>query len=145
MTGGVVMFLYSEVFSSDSKTSHFNRAVNRVKKDSRCTELLGSSNKIKAYGEPTWNKWARARPIASTVQQDRGGADHLIMHFNVEGPLNTGVVNLHMIKQPNHSDFEYKYLALDVKGHPRIYLENANAAQERLKKKGTTIFGIRWR
>lgn len=59
-----MIFLYSEVFSSDSKTSHFNRAVNQVKKDPRCTELLGSSSKIKAYGEPTWNKWARARPIA---------------------------------------------------------------------------------
>jgi mitochondrial import inner membrane translocase subunit TIM21 len=56
--------MYTEVFSPDSKTSHFNRAVDRVKKDPRCTELLGSSKKIIAYGEPTWNKWRRARPIA---------------------------------------------------------------------------------
>lgn len=56
--------MYTEVFSLDSKTSHFNRAVDRVKKDPQCIELLGNSKKIIAYGEPTWNKWARARPIA---------------------------------------------------------------------------------
>ena len=62
--GGVVTLLYLEVFSSDSKTAHFNRAVDRVKKDRRCTELLGDVKKIKAYGEPTSNRWARNRPIA---------------------------------------------------------------------------------
>jgi import inner membrane translocase subunit TIM21 len=56
--------LYTEVFSADSKTAHFNRAVDQVKNDERCTELLGDSKKITAYGEPTFNKWARARPIA---------------------------------------------------------------------------------
>jgi mitochondrial import inner membrane translocase subunit TIM21 len=56
--------MYTEVFSPDSKVTHFNRAVDRVKNDLRCTELLGSGKKIAAYGEPTWNKWAKARPIA---------------------------------------------------------------------------------
>lgn len=64
LTGAVVYFLYQEVFSSDSKTRHFNRAVDRVKSDQRCIELLGNSKEIKAYGEPTLSKWARARPIA---------------------------------------------------------------------------------
>jgi mitochondrial import inner membrane translocase subunit TIM21 len=62
--GGVAYFMYTEVFSLDSKTSHFNRAFDQLRKDSRCTELLGNSKKITAYGEPTWNKWRRARPIA---------------------------------------------------------------------------------
>lgn len=56
--------LYTHVFSPDSVTSHFNRAVDQVKKDQRCIALLGNSKKITAYGEPTFNKWARARPIA---------------------------------------------------------------------------------
>jgi import inner membrane translocase subunit TIM21 len=56
--------MYTEVFSPDSKVNHFNRAVKQVKEDARCTALLGNSKKISAYGEPTWNKWARARPIA---------------------------------------------------------------------------------
>lgn len=56
--------LYSEVFSPDSKTTYFNRAVDRIKKDPRCLELLGDSKHITAYGEETYNKWRRARPIA---------------------------------------------------------------------------------
>lgn len=92
--------LYTEVFSPDSKTAHFNRAVDQVRKDQRCTDLLGDGHKIKAYGEPTWNKWARARPIAyvmdalhsgivtdtkkrSGIHKDGSGTEHLIMHFNV--------------------------------------------------------------
>jgi mitochondrial import inner membrane translocase subunit TIM21 len=61
---GVVYFLYTEVFSPDSKVAYFNRAVDRIKKDTRCLELLGDSKRITAYGEPSWNKWRRARPIA---------------------------------------------------------------------------------
>lgn len=56
--------LYKEVFASDSKTRNFNRAVDRVKEDPRCIELLGDSKKIRAYGEASWNKWTRNRPIA---------------------------------------------------------------------------------
>lgn len=64
MQGGVIYLLYSEVFSADSKTRHFNRAVDQVRRDDRALELLGSGHKIRAFGEPTSNKWARARPIA---------------------------------------------------------------------------------
>ncbi|KAI9054499.1 hypothetical protein LZ554_001657 [Drepanopeziza brunnea f. sp. 'monogermtubi'] len=149
LTGSVGYILYTEVFSLDSKTHHFNKAVDQVKKDPRCTELLGDSKKITAYGEPTWNKWARARPIASTLKTDHYGREHLIMHFNVEGPLNKGVVNLHMVKSTPDSElgsqFVYKYLALDVKGHQRIYLENADASLDSPAKSKTKIFGVSWR
>ncbi|KAH8748908.1 TIM21-domain-containing protein [Hyaloscypha sp. PMI_1271] len=145
MTGGVAYFMYTEVFSLDSKTSHFNRAFDRVRKDSRCTELLGNSKKITAYGEPTWNKWRRARPIASTIRKDQYGTEHLIMHFNVEGPLDKGVVNMHMMKKPSDSEFLYKYLALDVRGHQRIYLENADTTPDSTAKNKTKLFGVSWR
>lgn len=56
--------LYSEVFSPDSKTTYFNRAVDRIRKDPRCLELLGDGKKITAFGEETHNKWRRARPLA---------------------------------------------------------------------------------
>jgi hypothetical protein len=56
--------LYSEVFSPDSKTTYFNRAVDRIRTDPRCVELLGEGKKIAAFGEETNNKWRRARPIA---------------------------------------------------------------------------------
>ena len=62
--GAVVALLYTEVFSYDSKTSHFNRAADRIKRDSKCIELLGDSKKIQAFGEPSWSRWARNRVIA---------------------------------------------------------------------------------
>jgi len=145
LTGGVAYVMYVEVFSLDSKTSHFNRAVDQVKRDPRCTDLLGNSKKITAYGEPSWNKWRRARPIASTIRKDQYGTEHLIMHFNVEGPVNKGVVNMHMTKRTSDREFVYKYLALDVKGHQRIYLENADASTESPAKSKTKLFGVSWR
>ena len=65
------------------------------------------------------------------------------MHFNVEGSERSGVVNLHIFKRPEQTDYEYKYLALDVKGYPVLYLENSNA--KRVKpKSGFSLFGARW-
>ncbi len=57
-------FLYTEVFASDSKTRIFNRAVDRVRADPQALELLGSREKIRAFGEPTSNRWSRNRPLA---------------------------------------------------------------------------------
>lgn len=139
----VVYFLYQELFASDSKTRQFNRAVNRVKADSRCTELLGPAQGIKAYGEPTSNKWARARPLAHSVQVDKLGTTHFVMHFHIEGPKDTGVVHLHMTRGKNDSQLEYKYLILNVKGHPTVYLENADKRNP--KKAVAKIFGVQWR
>lgn len=143
LTGAVVALLYTEVFSYDSKTSHFNRAADRIKRDPKCIELLGDSKKIQAFGEPSWSRWARNRVIASTTEKDRWGTEHLRMHFYVEGPLNSGVVNLHMTKKPSQDGYEYKFLALDVKGHQRIYLENVDAKKES-GKGPTKMFGVRW-
>lgn len=52
------------MFSPDSRTAQFNRAVDRIKQDSRCIEVLGNAKKITAHGEETANKWRRARPIS---------------------------------------------------------------------------------
>ena len=85
MTGGVITFLYLEVFSSDSKTAHFNRVVDAIRQDVRCTDMLGRGSDIKAYGEPTWSRWARNRKIAGDFEKDGRGVEHLRMHFNVSG------------------------------------------------------------
>lgn len=80
----------------------------------------------------------------SSIQKDNTGTDHLIMHFNVEGPLNKGVVSLHMTKHPSEgSEFEYRYLKLDVKDHPTVYLEGGTTTS--VGKGQTKIFGVRWR
>lgn len=58
--------MYTEVFALDSSTNQFNYAVNRVKKDERCLELLGDANQIKAFGEGGGGRsnWRVVRPIA---------------------------------------------------------------------------------
>ena len=47
-----------------------------------------------------------------------------------------------MVKAPGHSDFEYKYLFVDVKGHERIYLENADTKSGAAKS--FSFFGAKW-
>lgn len=83
LTGVVGYFLFTDVFSTESKTTYFNRAVDRIRKDHRCLELLGEGKKIRAHGEETHNRWARSRPIASTERTDPQGNHHLLMHFYV--------------------------------------------------------------
>lgn len=147
-TGGVATVLWLEVFSTDSKTAIFNRTADRVRKDSKCLELLAgeglhSKKDIKAYGEPSWSRWARNRTIASRLEKDRAGVEHLHMHFYVEGPQAKGTVNLHMVRKPGGNDFEYQMLALDVPGKQRHYLENADAKSLDQRKQGK-MFGVRW-
>ncbi|EJP65726.1 Mitochondrial import inner membrane translocase subunit TIM21 [Beauveria bassiana] len=144
LTGGVGYLLWTDVFSPNSKTVQFNRAIDKIKKDDRCLELFGDAKKILAHGEETNNKWQRARPLASSERVDKQGVHHLLLHFHVEGPRNHGVAQVHMVKLPGHSDYEYKYLFVDVKGHERIYLENSEANRSATGKKGFTLFGAKW-
>ncbi|GAB1316647.1 mitochondrial import inner membrane translocase subunit tim21 [Madurella fahalii] len=145
LTGGVGYFLYSEVFSSDSKTTYFNRAVDRIRKDPRCLELLGDGKHITAFGEETHNKWRRARPIASTVTKDGQGNEHMMIHFNVQGPRGTGRVNMHLVRRAGQGEYQYKYFFVDVKGHQRIYLENDDAPRAQGgEQKGFRLFGVKW-
>ncbi|AEO70799.1 uncharacterized protein THITE_2122581 [Thermothielavioides terrestris NRRL 8126] len=144
LTGGVGYVLYSDVFSSDSKTTHFNRAVDRIRADARCVELLGDGKKIEAFGEETWNKWRRARPIASTVTKDAQGNEHMMIQFNVQGPKGRGRVGIHLIKRPGQHEYEYDYFFVDV-GQQRIYLENAAASRVKQgEKKEFRLFGVKW-
>ncbi|KAL2040421.1 hypothetical protein N7G274_006864 [Stereocaulon virgatum] len=143
-TIAVVYIMYTEVFASDSKTRLFNRAVDRIRSEPQALELLGDRKTIRAFGEPTSSKWSRNRPIASSTNVDETGIEHFHMHFNVVGSAKSGVVNLHMVRDPAHKDWVYRSLALDVPGHPRIYLENADAAREQ-KKPGFKMLGVQWR
>lgn len=75
--------------------------------------------------------------IRTTIERDQTGREHLRMNFHVcnavispchhmqgidrsieqvEGPLNSGVVFVHMIKPADKYEWEYRLLALDVKG-----------------------------
>lgn len=139
----VSYLLYQELLAPDSKTRQFNKAVDRIKADPECRKLLGPSSQIKAYGEPSSSKWARARPLAHTSEVDRFGTQHFRMHFHVEGPDAAGVVNIHMTKRSDEDELTYKTLSLSVPGEQTIYLENADAASP--KRALGKMFGVQWR
>lgn len=48
-----------------------------------------------------------------------------------------------MVKRRGQSDYEYRYLFLDVKGHDRIYLENADSSGSSVKRQ-LSFFGVKW-
>ena len=51
---------------------------------------------------------------------------------------------MHMVKAPGDILYRYRYLALDVPGQPRLYLENAEDGVDK-KKPGFRMLGIQWR
>lgn len=65
------------------------------------------------------------------------------MHFHVSGPLATGIVNVHMTKRKGDDGWHYHHLALDVPGHERIWLENAEKGKLDKRSQGK-MFGVRW-
>ncbi|KAF7538216.1 hypothetical protein G7Z17_g12684 [Cylindrodendrum hubeiense] len=140
---GVGYFLWTDVFSPDSKISQFNRAVDKIKDDPRCLELLGDARKITAHGDETFNKWRRARPVSSSEKTDAQGNQHLVMHFYVEGQRNRGIAQLHMIRHRDQSDYLYKYLFVDIEDHERIYLEQDATGSSGSGKK-LSFFGVKW-
>ena len=138
--------LYLELLSPSSSTVQFNAAVGRIKSSPECRALLGSSSQIKAYGEPTSNKWARARPLAHSTEVGRFGTTHFRMHFNVEGTDSgvRGVVSVHMTQSKSDDRLEYQVLSLSVRGHETIFLEN-KAAERGIKAQSAKMFGVQWR
>jgi import inner membrane translocase subunit TIM21 len=50
-----------------------------------------------------------------------------------------------MVKRPSQDEFVYRYLTLDVKGHERLYLENADTNPDSPGKNRSKLFGISWR
>lgn len=47
------------------------------------------------------------------------------MRFYVSGPLNDGVVSVHLIMNPETKEFDYHLLALDVQGMSIIIVYNS--------------------
>jgi import inner membrane translocase subunit TIM21 len=138
---GVGIVLYTDVFSSSSKTAYFNHAVSLIRADSRCTKLLGTGSQISAHGEGSWSRAARNRFINDTTWTDKYGTEHIKFRFHVQGPLGQGVVHVHLIKRPSQGEYDYQELAVDVKGQKRVDLAEAE------KKGGSVapkIFGARW-
>lgn len=145
-TIAVFAFLYTDVFSADSKIAHFHRAVDTVRADPRAVEILGGpGSNIRGYGESSmWNKWSRNRTIASRTETDKLGTERLYIHFNVSGSKSDGVVRLNMLRRQDETHFHYGSLALDVPGHERVWLENAEVDKKHGKGTPGKFFGVRW-
>ena len=63
----------------------------------------------------------------------------------VQGPKGAGRVGMHLVKRAGQTEHEYKYFFVDVRGHPRIYLENADASRAKEgESKGFRMFGVKW-
>lgn len=60
----------------------------------------------------------------------------------VAGPRNEGVVFVHMVKPSDTNEWEYRLLALEVKGYSRVVLEERHDPKVGGEVK---IFGIRWK
>ncbi|KAK0714889.1 TIM21-domain-containing protein [Lasiosphaeris hirsuta] len=145
LTGGVGYILYTEVLSPDSATAYYNRAVDRIKTDPRCLEVLGDAKKITAYGEPSSSRWRTARPIAHEDSKDLYGNEHIKVHFNIRGPKGSGRVSMHMVRRASQERYEYQYFFVDVKGQQRIYMEKAETSTPKDgEQKPFKLFGINW-
>jgi len=151
VTGGIFFLLYHEVFSTDSRTRHFNRAVTRIKSSPACIELLGKPESMFAFGDSPWSSFARARirgpsPTTRVAKDGQTGVETLSMTFLVRGEVDEGWVTMKLVKGPQDSAFEWELLALDVKGHQRVYLEGAPKLLGGLSSKSDgKVFGIKWR
>jgi mitochondrial import inner membrane translocase subunit TIM21 len=140
--------MFQDVFSPNSKTSYFNRAVSKVKNSDACVAALGPANKMTFYGESVRSSFRRARineptPISRSTKDEGTGIEELRMQFLVKGEKAEGWVTMHLEKQPDELEFQWVLLALDIKGHHRIYLEGSDPGV--FKKGSTRMFGVKWR
>lgn len=96
LTSTIVYYIGSELFGSQSATSIFSDAVDRIRSHEELVSVLGEP--VKGHGEPSRNSRRRNRRITSQVVEDHNNEPHLFMRFYVEGPDNQGTVMLEMIK-----------------------------------------------
>jgi len=151
MTGAVAWFLFEDVFSPNSKTSYFNRAVKRIKASPECIEALGPANQMVFYGESVRSSFRRARiaeptPTARVTKDERTGVEEISMRFLVGGEKAEGWCVMRLQKAPGELEYEWVTLALDVEGGAgrRIWLEGTERGVGG-RKGSTKLLGINWR
>ncbi|KAF9917322.1 mitochondrial import inner membrane translocase subunit tim21 [Lobosporangium transversale] len=137
LVGAIGYAIVTELFGANSDTHIFGDALEKVRKNEKLQEIIGSP--MKGHGEPSSSKRRRNRRIHSQVVLDVEGKEHLLMRFYVEGPDNEGTAHLEMVKD-RHNNWEYKYLFVDIPGGvrpaQRIFVEyNKNAGQPAIEDK----------
>ncbi|KAI8384510.1 TIM21-domain-containing protein [Radiomyces spectabilis] len=126
LTATLLYLAFNELFGSQSSTSIFNAAVDRIKSHEKLVEILGEP--VIGHGEPSRSRARRNRRVQYQIVDDHEGKPHLFMRFYVEGPNSTGTCLLEMIKD-DKDKWQYKQFFADVPGQGlpsrRFYLEQA--------------------
>ncbi|CAG8452581.1 268_t:CDS:10 [Ambispora gerdemannii] len=130
--GTLVYLLFSELFGSNSSTKIFGEALEKIRANSECQQLLGVPIKrvytfliskkflnilyndyylIRTYRPLGLLNGGHGEPSSHPRQRrhrDTDGTEHRLMKFYVEGPENEGVAILDMIKNQQEKWFQQK-------------------------------------
>ncbi|CAO3695440.1 unnamed protein product [Umbelopsis ramanniana] len=132
VTGTILYYVGSELFSSQSSTHIFSDALDRVRQHEELSAMLGTP--IKGHGEPSRSRSRRNRRILHQLAQDSEGKEHLLMRFYVEGPDNEGTCMVNMVKDDG-GKWQYRQLYVDVPGQGlpsrRIFIEGSATTPRR--------------
>ncbi|KAM7283397.1 hypothetical protein ISCGN_000506 [Ixodes scapularis] len=120
VTGLMFYAIFRELFSGHSPNSVYSRALERCRADPRVTAAVGEP--VQGHGETTTR--GRRRHV-SHMEYLKDGINHMRMKFYIKGPHKSGTVHLE-VKENTSKDFEYRYLFVDLDGHPKrtIILED---------------------
>mmetsp|Transcript_38069 Transcript_38069/g.84784 ORF Transcript_38069/g.84784 Transcript_38069/m.84784 type:complete len:271 (+) Transcript_38069:100-912(+) len=90
----------------------FNHTLDRLKSDPRITVRLGSADDIRAWGNNSQSRIARAQ-IPHQIYKDHNGVEHVRIQFYMRGPGGTALANADMYRDSTGS-WQYTYLLVDV-------------------------------
>ncbi|XP_074646486.1 mitochondrial import inner membrane translocase subunit Tim21-like [Tubulanus polymorphus] len=113
ITGVMFYMIGRELFSNQSPSGVYGKAVKELKRNYDVTDIVGEP--LKAYGEMT--RRGRRRHVSHIEWVDNNSKRHMRMKFYIEGPLNKGTVHLE-VHQNESGKFEYRYLFVEFEGYP---------------------------
>ncbi|XP_037554317.1 mitochondrial import inner membrane translocase subunit Tim21 [Dermacentor silvarum] len=120
VTGLMFYTIFHELFSGHSPNSVYSKALERCRADPRVKAALGEP--LQGHGETTSR--GRRRHV-SHMEYIKDGINYMRMKFYIKGPSRSGTVHLE-VREDNHKNYEYRYLFVDLDGHPKrtIILED---------------------
>jgi len=112
ITGGLLWYTFSELFTGLSPNSVYSKALKKVKKDSQVIEFVGTP--IKGYGEET----ARGRRRHVSHQEYIvDGQNFMRVKFYIKGSKRKGTVQVD-VKQIGRGKYETRFLFVELDGFP---------------------------
>ena len=125
LVGVVFWALFSNLFF---ETQYLHHAIDLVKADPNCRQLIGKPGEMKFYGQRSGHAGRRGGQVQSIRTED----GRVVMVCHVEGPRGYGTIHLEEIEKPS-GETELRQLYVDVPGHPRIWLKRETVLQKKKK------------